>query len=437
MEAPGLPPVFVLSRSACEQLRPSHSGRAWAATVVSVLVVTSTASWGSAGPRLAQLAQRARWIVAGSVVGSTAYDDGRLVVTELHVDKTLKGAITAPRVAVVEMTDTSSRPVLAAETHGVAFLRRAPQSSYRNEHLPPGEYYELLPGHGAYIASDSHAAGKQIAALVARVIAPSRGTQHDPAERAKESRQLTFDLLGAPHPVLVQDGSASLALTRPPLTADELRVLSTALERVNLPERVRIELIRAVAKAGMEQAIPALRRIGAPPEVMAAAWRALDRLGDPPETEAVVQRLVSPEAGVRGAAALEMLRRQGAGAVSQVAPIVLADPDTAVRQSLVEALGALAAPQALPVLEQVFAEKDGTLIQVAGRSILAVGGDDAAASLARLAFVAPPPAQRYATVLLMTMDTKEKKAPLERLRTTHPDQEVRRLIEHGLPISEH
>ena len=101
---------------------------------------------------------------------------------------------------------------------------------------------------------------------------------------ASAMRRLTFDLLAARNPLLVEDGTAGLANLGPQaeLTPAELDVLAAALQRDDLPERVRIGLIDAVGKAGLRQAVPALQRIGAPIAVVEAAWRALDQLGAPP-----------------------------------------------------------------------------------------------------------------------------------------------------------
>jgi HEAT repeat protein len=213
--------------------------------------------------------------------------------------------------------------------------------------------------------------------------------------------------------------------------------LAAALQRDDLPERVRIGLIDAVGKAGLRQAVPALQRIGAPIAVVEAAWRALDQLGAPPTQQSLTERLADREPSVRAAAVRELLRRDGVAAVSQVAPIAVQDPDPAVRLAAVDALGALGKPEALPPLERVFADSPQDLKQATGRAILKVGGSPAIDAFGRLAFVGPIDSQRYAVLLLMTMSEPTKHTTLDRIAQTHPDETTRDLVRHGLNVHDH
>lgn len=408
-----------------------------AGLILCAILIVASPSWAAAERRIGDLAQRARLVVSGSVRSVTPYDDGRMAVADFAVQEVLKGGRTSGRIAIVEMRDVPTRSGLTVGAQGVAFLRRASRSSYLRDHLPAGEYYELLAARSAFVASDSAAAGKEIATLTRRILAPARGIEEDATLGMKKSRQLTFDLLASGHPILVEEGVAALIAIRSPLAAAEVATLDATLVRETLGARVRIALIRAIAIAELVEAIPGLTEVQSPPEVMEAAWRALGRLGAPPDEESIRERLVSTQPQVRIAAVREILRRRGVEAVPDVAPITVADPEVAVREAALEALADLRAPEALPPMERVFAQESGALRQAAGRSILAVGGPAAAESLARLAFEAPISGQRYAVVLLMTMDSEETRQSLERVRKVHPDDEVRHLVEHGLPISRH
>jgi HEAT repeat protein len=411
--------------------------RAGSGVILCAILIVAPPSWAAAERRIGDLAQRARLVVSGSVRSVTPYGDGRIAVAEFASQEVLKGRTPTGPIAIVEMRDVPNRSVLTVGAHGVAFLRRTSRSSYLRDHLPAGEYYELLTARSAFVAGDSTATGKEIATLTRRILAPARGIQEDATLGLQKSRQLTFDLLASGHPMLVEEGIAALPAIRSPLAATEVATLDATLVRETLGARVRIDLIRAIAIAELDEAIPGLTEVQSPPEVMEAAWRALGQLGAPPEEESIRERLVSEQPQVRIAAMREILRRQGLAAVSDVGPIAVADPEVAVREAALEALADLGSPEALPPLERVFAQESGALRQAAGRSILAVGGPAAAESLARLAFEAPISGQRYAVVLLMTMDSEETRQSLERVRTVHPNDEVRHLVEHGLPISRH
>jgi len=232
----------------------------------------------------------------------------------------------------------------------------------------------------------------------------------------------------------VDDGAAGIAElhTPPELTPAELTALRGAVQRADLPDGVRIDVIRAVAKANIVQAVPLLQSVSAPPPVAEAAWQALDRLGAPPPDKTLDGRLADPDPGTRAAAVRELLRRDRGAAVSHVAPVAIQDPDPGVRKAAVEALGALGTPEALPPLERVFPDSSTDLQQAAARAILAVGGEAAVDTLARLAFTGPPDSHRYAVLTLMTMSDPHKDDVLKRVAETHPDEQVRDLVEHGL-----
>jgi hypothetical protein len=384
-------------------------------------------------PRIQSLLKSSRLAVIGSVASVTSYDDDRVAVVDLSVEQVLKGEVSggAPtRVLLVEMHEGPSRPPLTAGMRGMAFLRPAARTSYLAKTLPAGSYYELLPEFGSFVAATTPADADQQKALAARIVAAARGE----GMNAGVARKLTFDLLAATSPLLVEDGIAGLRDLgqQRELTPEELSVLGRALQRTDLPERIRIDMIQAVAGAGLTEAIPALRRIAAPPPVAEAAWQALDKLGAAPPKKELDDHLADSDPAVRAAAVREVLRRDGVAAVSQVAPVALQDPDMTVRVASVEALGALGKPEALQPLERVFADTSGgELQQATARAILAIGGAPAVDTLGWLAFNGTVESQRYAVVTLMTMDDPHKEEVLKRIAETHSDDTIRDLIANG------
>jgi HEAT repeat protein len=409
------------------------------ATALCILIVAPAPSAdASPAPRLRALLKAGRLVVDGQVATVKSYDDDRVAVVEFRVDKIFKGNLPGEppqRVSIVEVREGPVRPGLDAGMRGIAVLRPAPRTTLLAKVLPEGTYYELLPEHGSFIAAASPGDAGRNSAVVDRLVAAARGSGLD----ASAARQLTFALLASQSPILVEDGIAGVAKLgrQAALTAEELGTLRTALGRADLPEQVRIALIEAVAAAGIGEAVPALQAISTPPAVVEAAWQALDRLGAAPPDESLQARLADREASIRAAAARELLRREGVEAISQIAPLAIQDPDPSVRMAAVEALGALKKPEALPPLERVFSSSSPELQQASARAIIGIGGQPAIDALGRLAFAGPGESQRYAVVVLMTVNDERKTEVLQRIGATHPEEEVRDLALHGLDVHEH
>lgn len=417
---------------------PRSASRPRLALALLLLAGVAGASTAAAAPapRLRALLKASRTAVAGSVSASTSYDDDRVAVVALTAMAVFKGKGEPPlRLSLVELHEGSNSPPLASGEQGLAFLRPAPMTTYLERTLPPASYQQLVPGHGAFIAAaDAADAARQIA-IMQRVLRIAGGATLS----AGEVRQLTFDLLASDSPVLVEDGAAGLTdLGRNAiLTEPETNTLRTALLRKNLSNRVRIALIKAVASAHLVAMVPDLQKIDSPPQVMEAAWRALDALGAGATEDQLQERLASSEASTRSAAARAMLQRSGADAVQAVTPLAVSDNDPQVRLAVVEALGTLKDPAALPVLEQAFVDPSESQRQAAARGIRAVGGQQAIDTLGRLAVNGPVESQRYAVVVLMTLDDPNTRPVLDHLAKSHPDAKTRDLIEHGFPTHHH
>ena len=410
--------------------------RALALSVLTALLSAHSAA-ATTAPRLRALLKTARLVVAGSVANVTSYDDDRVAVVTVSIDRVLKGSLpgTPPAsIALVELHEGPTRPGLTTGTRGIAFLQPASHMSYLATALPAATYYEVLPEFGAFLTADSKADLERNEALIARMVTAATGK----GLNAEQERELTIDLLASANPLLVEDGAAGLSDLggKRALTPDETATLLAALQRADLPDRVRLALIDAVGTAGLTEAIPALQAIDSPPPIAEAAWRALDKLGQPPSEKSLTARLANRDAPVRAAAVRELLRRDGVAAIPQVAPLAVQDPDPSVRKSSVEALGALGRPEALPPLERVFAVDTVELQQAAGRAILAVGGEPTVDALGRLAFEGPIQSQRYAVILLMTLSGPYKEATLQRIGQTHTDEQIRDLVASGFPIHE-
>ena len=391
------------------------------------------------GPRLQTLVARAPLVAAGRVTTVQPYDAGRVAVATLAVTAVPKGEQPTPPVRIVEMRDLPSVPGLLAEgMYVLAFLEPLRTNSYLTRTLPRGEYRQLVAGRIGRIVAATSGETEEIVGVVDRIVAVSRTPEPDATKRAEAARTLVFDEIAARSGALVEDGAAglqsvpSLAET---LTAEEQGRLEATIARGDLAPAVVAAVVRAVGANDLRQLVPAIQRLRTPAApVLVAKFEALGRLGAPPSLADVEPHLASKDPAVRTAAARALATTPGGDGIARAGQIALRDPDPAVRRATVEALGESRRPEALPALERVFREAPPDLEQVAGRGIYQVGGPGAADVLARLAFDAPPQGQRLAVVLLMALQGGRDDPLVQRIAKTHPDAELRRLIEHGVDL---
>ena len=122
-------------------------------------------------PRLSQLLDRARLVVAATVDEVTAYDDGRLAVARLRVRAAIKGTPPHGEVHVIEMRNLPVPPAFVVGDHVLTFLQPATRNSYLDHRLPDGRYFEPVRGYGA-VLKGSAAAVARSASLVKRMVVP-------------------------------------------------------------------------------------------------------------------------------------------------------------------------------------------------------------------------------------------------------------------------
>ena len=388
-------------------------------------------------PRLQTLVARAPLVVAGRVTAVEAFDAGRVAVAALDVTAVPKGERPTAPVRIVEMRDLPSVPALLERGMLVlAFLEPLHGNSYLTRTLPRAEYRQLVAGRIGRIVAATPAESEEIVGVVERIVAVSRSPEPDATRRTAAARALVFDEIAARSGALVEDGAAglqSLPSLADSLSAEEQQRLEAAIARTDLPPSARAAVVRAVGANGLRQLVPAVQGLRSPAApVLVAKFEALDRLGTPPSLADVEPYLGSNEATVRTAAVRALATTPGSDGITRAGQLALRDPDAAVRRATVEALGESRRPEALPALERVFREATPDLQQVAGRGIFQVGGPAAADVLARLAFEARPEAQRLAVVLLMALQGGRDDPIVQRIAKTHPDAELRRLIEHGV-----
>lgn len=388
-------------------------------------------------PRLPVLLARSVAVVVGDIGDVTEHDDGRLARTRIRVAKSLKGADDSSGIDVIEERRFASRPpILRAGRRVVLFLVRARPNTQLRRALPAGAYYRLAAERSAVI--DLPDAGSEQAVVTALVdwlsIARMQGN------REAAVRRIVFSELAAGPSRLVEDGAVALGqLPRlaGTLTASEQAAVAGALRRTDLPERVRLALVGAVADTGLGEMAAALRDLPGPtPDLLRASAAARLRLGTGPDRAELEAAFREGDAATR-AASLPALLRAEHGGIPAVATLALEDPDPEVRVAAIDALGASGSPAALPTLARAFVDPDRRIQRESAQAIHRVGGRPAAEVLAQLAFTAPGELKRQATALLLAIGLDGDDPLVVRIRDTHPDPEVRELVTQGLRAHSH
>jgi hypothetical protein len=402
------------------------------------LVVGSVAH--AAEPTLSQLLGRARVVVEGTVGSVDTFDEGRLALVHVQPTRVVKGAA-GGELTVIERRDLSSVPDLMTSGATVLlFAVPATRTSSASAAIPAGRHFEPVGGRAGVVSGHPDDVD-EATAIVQRLADASAKPAADATERAAARRTLVFDELRARLPRVVADGALSMG-ARPrlatPLTPDERGRIEAALARTDLPSWVRVDVVQAIAAAKLTTLAPALRTIPKPDgALIAAAWTALRALGVPPSADDLAQAFESDDPSVRAAAARELGKSGAPDAAAHLGKLALADPDEPVRVAATEALGNPRLPEAMPQLEKIFITGDWTLRQAAGRGINAIGGRPAQEAFGRLAFAEQNPSKKYAVTLLMLTGIDKNDPLMVKIAASHPDPDVRELLEHGLPKPHH
>ncbi|HXJ36916.1 MAG TPA: HEAT repeat domain-containing protein [Candidatus Eisenbacteria bacterium] len=372
-------------------------------------------------------------VVEAVVLKTTPFDDDKLRVYQVRVERTLHGTLEGDEVDLVEIRGAASRPGFVADgERAILVLRTAPRLSYLTQQLPAGTYYSPSGGRDGVIPITSDAERDAVARALDEGFRIS--TLTDETENRRARRALAFEELGSMVPRLAADALVELRRLDPlaPLSHDELGALERTFAAKSIPPATRVGLAQLVAQRGLTDAVPALRAaLLDTPEVFDAVFAARTRLGAPPDRAELASYLTAKDPAVR-ASAIRALAELKEPAVGEIGRYATSDPDLEVRVAAIEALGATQQPAALPTLSQTFGTSQREIRQASGRAILAIGGDPASQALINLALHGEDADTRsYAALLLMVSNGRDS-APVQRLLASNPSSEVRNVIEHGL-----
>ncbi|MBM4270006.1 MAG: hypothetical protein FJ144_25950 [Deltaproteobacteria bacterium] len=427
-----------------------------AAASLLLLGAEAAAAASSAVPRLHERLSGATVVAVGRIGAVDSLDDDRVRVARIDVESVIKGNLPAGPIRVVELREApSAPPSFVAGDRAVLFLRRLGRSSYFDETLGRGVFWEGTPKRYGVIASRDRGSIEEVATLVERIAKRSSAPLPTEEERRDERRAWLFDAVGAKHPAAVEEAAQALPDAEPPLagtlTGTERERLARAIGRDDLPPRVRAVLIEAIGKAQLRELLPALRELRTEEaRVLDAAWTAQAALGDAPSLAVLEPRLRSGDPRVRSAAVKKAVDTGSEEGTKLASALARTDPETDVRIAALEALGTAKTPpsttppdpdeavEPFVTIEAAFREDSELVVrQAAGRVLFQRGGDEAAASLTRVAFAPSHAGQKQAVVLLLALERPADDPYLTRIRKSHPDPEIRELATHGIEVGHH
>jgi HEAT repeat protein len=379
------------------------------------------------------LAAHATVIALASITRTESYDDDRLRLYRLHVERTIRGRLDAPEPGVVEIRGGTMRPgVLSDGERAILLLEPAPSMSYLAEHLAGQPTWSLAGGRDGVLLVANEAEVDAVEHVLAEGV---RIAGLGDAEARVATRRLAFTELGGPSPRLAADAVVELRRLQDlvPLATDERDALARALRDRRIDPVTRISLIALLGERRAVEAIPALTAAAAgTPAVLDALMTARARLGAPAGRSELAPLLASKDPATRAAAIHALARLDDPAALAEVGRYATTDTDRTTRLAAVEALGESNRPAAIPYLVRTFAEPERELMQKSARALLAIDDpkvDDALVDLATRE--GSPQTQTYAALILVVSRGRDSPA-VRRLEASNPPPAVRKLLDHGL-----
>jgi HEAT repeat protein len=386
---------------------------------------------------LRELEGGARATVLGTVSRTDAFDDQKLLVYRVAVERVLRGEGVGPVLSVVDIRAGLTRaPLLQDGQRAVLLVTPAPSLSYLTQQLPgEGPLHQLADGRDGIIPVATDA---DIDVVVGLLDAEDRvRAAPDPETRERELRRLAFQLLATGQPRLAADGLLELRRLPPvlSLTSEELSALGRVLRDSGIPQPTRIGLIRLLGQRHWEGALAALQGVEVDaPDVLAALLEARANLGAPATRGDLAPYLASKDPAVQAAAVAALARTNEPGTIDELGRWAVADGDRTVRESAIVALGRSKRPEASRYLQQTFASPDRFLMQASARALLDLDEADGNAAFTELALHGgSSDVRRYAALLLVMTRGRESPA-VQQLLARNPDPAVRYVIEHGIEM---
>jgi HEAT repeats len=385
---------------------------------------------------LGQLAAEATAIVLATVSRSETYDEGRLRLHRLRVERVIRGRLEEPEPGIVDILGDPSRPPLVGEGERAVFLLRPqPPLSYLDQQLPAAPRFATVAARDGILPVGSEAEVDAIERALAQCAAIA-SIEDDAAGRAAR-RKLAFFELGTTSPRLAADAVVELGLLTDlaPVTPDEITAIGRTLRDPRVDARTRIGLMELLANRGLREALPALAGAEAEsPAVLDALLAAKTKLGAPPTRADLRPYLDEKDPALRAVAVRALARLDDPDALADVGRAATSDADVSVRTAAVDALGKTKKPAAVPILRQTFGAPEPAVRQASARALADFGDPAADNALVDLALKGEnTDVQTYAAIVLVVSRGRDSE-PVRRLEQSNPSPAVRDLLTHGLRI---
>jgi HEAT repeat protein len=369
------------------------------------------------------LAADATAVFVGTAIRTESYDEDRLRVHRLAVERVLRGRLEETEPGLVDLRGATQRPALVADGERVvAFVRPAPDQSYLRQHLPTGPWVVTVSGRDGVVPVQSDADVEAVDAAIG-------------ARTAATRRRLAFARLGSGNGRLAADALLELSALDAlgPLSAAERAEVATVLRDGHVPAVTRVGVLDLLAERNAREALPEVLAASTDtPALLDAVLATRARLGAPAGRKELAPYLEAKDPGVRAAALRALALLDDAAVVDDLGRHATTDRDMAVRVAAIEALGQTKRPAVVPVLSKTFASTEREVQQASAQAMIAVGGpavDDALIALALGA--GSVETKTYAALVLVSIHGRDH-AAVRRLEAGNPGPEVTNVLEHGL-----
>lgn len=405
---------------------------AWALLVAAVWVC------GAIRPALAApvfgLVDGSTIIVHGTIDQVTPYDAAKLTVYRVRVDRVLLGDV-----AVGDSVDLAQEMLFPNTpryfTNGAATLIFAVPlpgfTAYRNV-LPEGRYWrwtERLDAAGDVAVAMDPAVEQAVTHYVDVRADPERSADFLAATLAGPNARLRNDALVA----------ASRRREIPPLLdAARLRAVEAWLDddRQSVVERAQMLVMLARLRASGIIAI-AERRASVTGPLQAPAVDALVSLDHVPAVDHLLAWSDGKDEALRLAAARGLAKTGTPATFDRLTAMLQHDPSPNVALGIVQALGGVSDPRAVPMLAAELEGTEKTRVTAAADSLGQIRSPQAIQALGRALDKGKPDAQAAAAFALKRSNTGDGLVILQEQEKGHPDPNVRKLCRLAIGESMH
>jgi hypothetical protein len=363
-----------------------------------------------------------------SVIEPLTYRDGGLYAFPGRITELIHARYGHPRsiLVVYEVVDPEDPLPFDKGTTFVAPLRVLPRTKYWRDNLPNSPRHEVLGGRRYVFKGDDAAAVKVLGAAWAATLDMGM------PDRKLRQGEIVSGALDSEVKVLMEDSVRFLTGRTLTHITEKATTAMLVFASSDAPEELRVGILEAVGRAGLEDAKPVLKKLGARADATgAAALRAQSLLGVSHTTAELVSFGDSKSDDVRAWAYGELAKQSGSdkSARSIVAALLESDAVDSVRIAACNGLGRSGSDGVISLLAGALLRGDG--VSRTAAMALAEIGTSPAIEVLKGAIREGPSEATIGSVLAMLQVSKpcsDCKAFLVEQHKTHDEGAIRDLI---------